>query len=412
MNVLILSQWYPPEPVELLEELGQALQASGHEVTVLTGLPNYPSGTLYPGYRFRLRQRETISGLPVVRVPLYPYHGPFPVGRALNYASFALSATLLSPLRLIRPDVALVYYPPPTIGLPAWSFRRLWDVPLVYQIQDMWPEALAATRMLNRPWCLGLVGSLATWVYAHADALCVTSPGFRENLVTKGVSPGKIHTIPNWVDTATYHPQPADTRLAERLGMAGRFNVMYAGNVGEAQGLHTVLEAARALRDLPRGQFVIVGDGVALPRLRRRAERQGLGNVRFLGRYPTHSMPALYALADVLLVHLVDAPSFRITIPHKIFAYMASGKPILAAVTGDAADLIRGAGAGIACPPGDAQALASAVRQFARMPAGRRGRMAQAGLRAVHRHYRREIVVARLESLLRSVVDSHRSVRG
>ena len=403
MRILILTQWYPPEPAMLLQELAQSLQVRGHQVTVLTGFPNYPHGQLYPGYSLRLRKQETLDGIPVVRVPLYPEHSGSGVRRALNYISFALSAAVCGPWGMARPDVIFVYHPPLTIGFPAYVLSRLWRVPFVYQIQDMWPETLAATGMLRNERLLGWIGRMAKWVYSKAAAILVISPGFCQNLVDKGVPPEKIHVISNWVDTETYHRAEPDPKFAQELGLAGRFNVMFAGNMGEAQGLETVIRAAKLLEDDPQIQFVMVGDGIALPRLQQLTEEQHLTNVSFLGRYPAQEMSHLYALADALLVHLKDDPLFRITIPHKILAYLASGKPILAAVSGDVSDLIISTGAGIGCAPENPQALAAAVRSLLSMPEGERRAMGERGILAARTRYSRTALVGEIEAVLQQV---------
>ncbi|HSN74443.1 MAG TPA: glycosyltransferase family 4 protein [Anaerolineae bacterium] len=404
MRVLILTQWYPPEPAMLLQELAQSLQDRGHEVTVLTGFPNYPAGQLYPGYSVRLRQRETLAGVPVVRVPLYPEHSQSGRRRALNYLSFALSSAAFGPWLVRRPDVLFVYHPPLTIGIPAFVLSRLWRVPFVYQIQDMWPETLSATGMFDNPRLLGWIGRFARWVYGKAHSILVISPGFRRNLLEKGVPPEKIHVVSNWVDPATYYRTQPDAQLAQTLGLAGRFNVMFAGNMGEAQGLETVIEAAKLLRDDPQIQFVLVGDGIALPRLQQLVEQHGLANVRFLGRYPAHEMPRLYALADALLVHLKDDPLFRITIPHKTLAYLGSGKPILAAVAGDVADLIDSIGAGVTCPPENPQALAAAVRALQSLSASERQAMGEKGADAAQARYSRDVMTGEIAAVLQQAM--------
>jgi len=402
MRVLLLTQWYQPEG-PLQEQMAHALQKMGHQVTVLTGFPNYPTGKLYPGYSLRPWRREVLAGVPVTRAPLYPDHSRSGLRRILNYVSFGAASSMVGPWLIGRPDVIFVYHPPLTIGWPAWLLSRLWHVPFVYQIQDMWPETLRATGMIDSERILSWVGHYAKWVYAKAAAICVISPGFRVNLIDKGVSPEKIHVISNWVDTEIYYPEQPDSALAEELGMVGRFNIMFAGNIGEAQGLETVLDAAELLRNDPQVQFVFVGDGIALPRLRQSAESRALNNVRFLGSYPPRAMPKLYSLADVLLVHLRDDPLFRITIPHKILSYMAVGKPILAAVAGDAADVVTEAGAGIACSPGDGQALASVVQRFHNMNEQERRKMGECGLAAVHKQYSRAVLVGEIEAVLRRV---------
>jgi len=400
MKILLLTQWYPPEPGVLLQELAQTLQAKSHDVMVLTGFPNYPSGNLYPGYRLRLYQREMLAGVPVIRVPLYLDHSLSSIKRVLNYISFAVSSSILGFWLAPRPDVIFVYHPPLTIGMSAWILSRLWRIQFVYQIQDMWPETLSATGMIKNPFLLSSVGRFARWIYAKASLILAISPGFKKNLIDKGVSSEKVRVISNWMEGGPTKGIAPDAKLAHGLGLANRFNILFAGNIGEAQGLETVLEAAKLLKGHPEVQFVFVGDGTALPRLEKKAVDQLITNVRFLGRFPHDAMPGLYALADVLLVHLKDDPLFRITIPHKILNYMASGKPILAALAGDGADLVIEAGAGISCPPGKPEALAGAVRNFLRMSADERKAMGDRGRQTVRIQFSREALIDKIEKTL------------
>jgi glycosyltransferase involved in cell wall biosynthesis len=408
MKILILTQWYLPEPALLIQELAQTLIAHGHQVTVLTGFPNYPSGQIYPGYQLRPLQKEIIAGVPVVRVPLYPEHSLSGFKRALNYLSFAASATVFGWDAVSKPEVMFVYHPPLTIGLPAYVLSRFWRIPFVYNIADMWPETLSATGMLKNAAALKTIGRFAKWVYEKAAVICVISPGFRENLIKKGVPADKIHVISNWVDPKAYYVAAPDLDLAEELGLSNRFNVMFAGNIGEAQGVETVLEAAKLLRDLKDVQFVLVGDGVALPGLKETAIDQGLNNVLFLGRYPQDRMPVLYALADVLLVHLKDDPLFRITIPHKTLTYLASGKPILAAVAGDTNKVVTEAGAGLGCPPGNPEALAEAVRKLYHLDRAELQRMGMNGRQAAKNLYSREHLIGKIEVVLQQAAGSSR----
>jgi len=257
--------------------------------------------------------------------------------------------------------------------------------------------------MVKSPRALAWVGRFARGVYARARALIVISPGFRQNLLEKGVAPEKIHVISNWVDQAVYRPEERDPGLSDALKLTGRFNVMFAGNMGEAQGLETVLEAAALLRDLDDVQFVLVGGGIAVPRLQEIVRERELTNVRFLGRFPIQQMPGLYALADALLIHLKDDPLFRITIPHKTFAYMASGKPVLAAMAGDAADIVSGAEAGLTCPPENAGALADTVRRLRGLSDAERRRMAQNGLDTIRDAYSRDLLAGQIEGLLKAI---------
>lgn len=400
MNISFLTQWYPPEPGLLQQELAQTLIEKGHSVTVLTGFPNFPSGKLYTGYRIKFVQKEMIAGVPIVRVPLYPEHSRSSIKRTFNYFSFALSCALFGWLHIPKPDVIFVYHPPITIGIPAYVLSRLLKIPFVYQVQDMWPETLGATGMLNNTCILTMIGRFAKWLYNKAAAICVISPGFYANLIKKGVPAHKIHVIPNWVDPEAYYVADPNPSWAEELGLKSRFNVMFAGIIGAAQGLEVVLDAATLLHNYKNIQFVLVGDGIALPRLKKVAIDKNLNNVLFLGRYPQERMPGLYALADVLFIHLKNDPLFSITIPHKTLTYMASGKPILAAVDGDAANVVTQAGAGITCTPSDPEALAEAVIKLYQFEKAELLRIGQNGRQAAKNIYSRERLVTKIEAVL------------
>ena len=404
MKILILTQWYPPEPQEFLSELAESLREFGHDVTVLTGFPNWPSGKLYPGYRIRLWQREHIRGIPIIRVPLYPDHSHSAFLRIINFLSFLMSAVVLGSWLIPRVDVIHVIHPPLTMGGAAWVLSRLHRIPFTYEIQDMWPETLRATGMLNNEQALALVGMFAKWVYRCTKIIRVISPGFKANLVNKGVHPDKIRVISNWVDTDFFRPFPPDFALAQQFGFNGVFNVVFTGTIGLAQGLETVLEAALLLRDLPEIQFVLIGDGADLEHLQGIATERQIANVRFLGRHPANLMPRFNALADVLFLHLRDDPLFRITIPHKIFTYLASGKAILGAVSGDAAEVISNAQAGVVCPPADPKALAEAVRMLYHLTPSERQTMGENGRRAAEELYGRAPLISQVEKMLKEAV--------
>ena len=408
MRLLFLSQWYPPEPEIKIHLLGKDLVARGHAVTAITGFPNYPSGKLYPGYRVRWRQWEQRDGVQILRLPLYPDHSRSRLKRVLNYLSFAASASVLGPALCGSADVMWVYHPPLTIGIPSWWIGLLRRVPFVYEIQDMWPETLAATGMLPSARVSTWLSRFAQFIYSRAAAITVISPGFKRNLVSKGVPADKIHVIPNWADEEIYHPVPRDEALAAEHGLAGRFNVIYGGNLGAGQALDNVLDAAERLRDLSQMQFVLIGDGVDTVRLQAEAQARGLENVRFIGRQPAEQMPHFFALADVLLVHLKRDPLFEITIPGKTISYLACGRPILSAVAGDAAEVVQRAGAGVACMPEDPVALSQAVRDLYIMPRAQREALGEAGRHTFLEHYTRRVLVPRYEALLLQVAQHNK----
>jgi glycosyltransferase involved in cell wall biosynthesis len=311
---------------------------------------------------------------------------------------------------LKRPDVIFAIQPP-TVCTPAWFFSRLWQVPFVYDLEDMWPETLFATGMVSNARLLAMVGKYCNWAYKRASGIRIISKGFHSNLLGKGVASDNIYLIPNWVNTEFYSPRVLDSDLARRLGLTGGTNILYAGTIGLAQGLDTVLDAAVLIMDLPEVQFVLAGDGVDLARLKMRAKSLGLENVKFLGRQPTKMMPALYALSSMLLVHLKDDPLFRITIPHKTLTYLASGKPVLAAMEGDVADVIREAGAGLTCHSGDPEALAETVRKFCNMPSAQREKMGENGRKFACDYFGKDHVIDQICQMLYDIVRSTKSKR-
>lgn len=379
MRVLLLTQWFDPEPAFKGLLFAKALRDAGHEVQVITGFPNYPGGKVYPGYRVRWRQHEVMDGIPVTRIALYPSHDGSAVGRVLNYLSFATSATLAGIFTRFKPDVAYVYHPPLTVGLAAsviCFFRR---IPFVYDIQDLWPDTLQATGMIGNRRLLDLVGWVARWVYRRATMIVTQSPGFVLRLIERGVAESKIRLIYNWCDEPALAKRAA-AGSGDLSPLKGRFNVIFAGNMGKAQALEAVLEAAVLVEQQASAvQFVFVGGGTEVEALRFKA--RGLRNVVFLPRMGVAEVGSVLDAADVLLVHLRDSPLFEITLPSKIQAYMFIGKPLLVAVRGDAADLVERAQAGVCATPEDPASIAAAVTRLAALPVEQRFAMGVSGRR-------------------------------
>jgi len=356
--------------------------AREHAVRSITAFPNYPLGRTYPGYKQRLWARDTVDDVPVVRLPIFPDHGRSAIRRALCYLSFAFTASVLGPFFMGKPDVIWAYQPPLTVGIPTLWLSLLRRCPFVYEVQDLWPETLASTGMMESKLVFRALHAFARLVYRRSAAIVVPSPGMKENLVAKGVPDSKVHIIPNWADEAVYRPVPPDLQLAATHGLSEKFNVIFAGNFGAAQGLETVLDAAERLSDCPDIQFVLIGDGLEKGKLMAQAADRGLNNVRFIGRQPAARMPLFFALADVLLVHLRRDPLFEIMIPAKTQSYLACGKPVLMAVVGDAAVLINEIGAGLTCRQEDPQDMAASIVRFRDMSPEERLRMGRNGRRA------------------------------
>ncbi len=403
MRIILLSQWYTPEPNSKTHQLAKELAEKKHQVTSLTGYPNYPQGKIYSGYKQKPWDLEEIDGIKVIRVPLYPDHSLSKIKRIFNYLSFAISASFLGPFLCGPADIMWVYHPPLTVGIPGWWIALLRKIPFVFEIQDIWPETLQATGFMPNQRVMSFISRLAHFIYKRAAAITVISPGYKRNLIKKGVAEEKIHVIPNWANEDIYYPVPRDNKLAEEHGLRDRFNIVFAGNMGAAQGLENVIEAANLLSDVPKVQFVFIGDGINQGSLRKMVQKRNIDNVRFLDRQPEMAMPNFFALADVLLVHLISDPLFDITIPSKTLAYMASGRPILGVISGDGAQVIREANAGLICNQEDPVALAKIIRQLYEMPSKQREKMGAAGRKEFLSKYSRKHLIEEYEALFHKI---------
>lgn len=400
----MLCQFFTPEPDFKGLPFAKELVRLGHEVEVLTGFPNYPGGKLYEGYKVSLLKREIIDGISVLRVPLYPSHDSSALKRIANYLSFAFSAAFIGTLLVKPADVMYVYHPPATVGFAASIISMVRRIPFVYDIQDLWPDTLAATGMLNNPSMLKLVDSICRYIYRQASKIVVLSPGFKEILISRGVPATKIEVIYNWCYEANTQQKEIATELDERLGLAGKFNIVFAGTMGKAQALDAVLDAAKLVcENQSRVQFVFVGGGIDVERLKQRSIDRGLSNVLFLPRVPMQEIGSVLKRADVLLVHLRDDPLFKITMPSKTQAYMAAGRPILMAVRGDAASLIEKAKAGLTCIPEDSQSIAAAVEQFYNMPRQELDEMGECGKRFYGAELSLAVGANKFESIFKSI---------
>lgn len=365
-RVLLLTQWFDPEPTFKGMVFARELVQQGFEVEVLTGFPNYPGGKVYPGYKIKLLQRESIDGVEVTRVPLYPNHDQSAIKRVLNYASFGASSLIYGLFMARRPDVIYAYHPPLTVGIAASLIRFFRRIPVVYDIQDMWPDTLRATGMVNNVRALNLVAAVCQWVYRRVDHVVVLSRGFKRLLVQRGVPDAKVDVIYNWADEAALAAPQG--QLPPNFPSPERFRIVFAGNMGKAQALDAVLDAAVLLQARnSRVYFVLLGGGVEVSRLKQRAAELQLRNVVFLPPVPMAEVGTLLHAADALLVHLRKDPLFEITIPSKTQAYMAVGKPLLIGVDGDAADLVVQSGGGVVAQSENSNALAEAADALASM---------------------------------------------
>jgi glycosyltransferase involved in cell wall biosynthesis len=359
MKILLLTQWFDPEPTFKGLLFAQALRDKGHEVEVLTGFPNYPGGKVYDGYKISFYQKEVLDGIIIHRAPLYPSHNSSALKRICNYISFMASSTIIGLIKTRNIDVIYSYHPPLTTSLSALLLGFFKRTPFVVDIQDLWPDTLAATGMINNKRVLSIVDNVCNFVYKRAAKIVVLSPGFRTRLLSKNVPENKVEVIYNWCN------EPALNNYEEcsvKLPDNDRLNLVFAGNLGLAQGLPAIIKAAKIVMDKSlEVNIVFLGDGVAKQDAIYQAKELMLDNVFFLPRVPMSQVGDILNKSDMLLVHLNDEELFRITIPSRTQANLAIGKPIIMGVSGDAAELVEKSGAGVTCMPNTSESLAHAI---------------------------------------------------
>lgn len=404
MRILIITQYFWPENFRI-NDLAQGLLTLGHDVTVLTGKPNYPTGRFFDGYGFWTRSSETYEGIPVIRVPLVARGNGRAVRLFMNFISFAFFASILGPFRCRGSfDVILVYEPSPvTVGLPGLAMKMAKRAPLLFWVQDLWPESLSATGAVTSQWVLDRVASLVTFIYKGCDRVLVQSRAFIERVRSLGVCPEQILYYPNSAEEL-YCPVPR-TDEGPFHSLPKGFRVMFAGNIGAAQSFDTILAAADTLRGYADIHWVILGDGRQFNWVKEEVARRGLSEtVHLLGRHPVESMPYWFAHADVMLVTLRQDPIFALTIPSKLQSYMACGRPILAALEGEGARILEEAQAGVVVPAENPTALAEATLRLFHMRVDEREAMGQNGRRYFLREFARDTLIARLDAVMKDIV--------
>jgi glycosyltransferase involved in cell wall biosynthesis len=404
MKVLIVSQYFWPENFRI-NDLAVGLMERGHEVVVLTGMPNYPGGKFFPGYGWFKKTPEEYRGVRILRVPLMPRGNGSGMRLALNYFSFALFASVLSPfLCRGKYDLIFVFEPSPiTVGLPALVLKKFKAIPILFWVQDLWPESLSATGAVRSPRILHLVEKIVRFIYQGCDRILVTSHAYFSSIQGFGIDSKNLLYFPQSVEEL-YKPVTVDPRTVEYALMPNGFRVLFAGNIGTAQSFETILDAAERLSAHPTIQWIIVGDGRMRAWVETEVQRRNLtGTVHLLGRHPVESMPRFFALADVLLVTLKKEPIFALTIPGKVQSYLACGKPIIAAMDGEGSRLVREAFAGLTCPAEDPEALADAVLEMFQMPLAQREEMGQCGTRYYAANFARDMLISKLEGWMLEV---------
>jgi glycosyltransferase involved in cell wall biosynthesis len=410
VRICLLCHYFAPEPgapqARLLESARTWVE-EGHDVTVLTGFPNHPTGTLGPGDRGRLFREEWIDGIRVLRSWLYATPNRGFVKKTLGHLSFMATAVLVGGARAERPDVVVVSSPTFFSVLSAYVLARLWRCPFVFEVRDLWPAIFTELGVLQNRRVIRALEALEMFLYRAAARVVTVTEGFRRVITERGIDPGKVVTITNGVDTGFF--RPATDRRAHRreIGVEGRFVVLYLGAHGISHALARILEVADRWRDVPEALFLFVGEGAEKAALVARAGEMGLGNVRFLPGVPKERVPIHYGAADVCLVPLRNVPLFTTFIPSKLFEILGCGVPVVASVAGESAEILGRSGGARIVPPEDVAGIDAALRELHADPS-LRARLGETGRRFVRRHYDRAALARRYLDLLRETTGGDR----
>lgn len=387
MKILYVSQYFPPEmgaPSARAAELADHWARAGHEVSVLTGFPNHPTGIVPPEWRGRLRHlayKDRFGNVDVFRTWLWPLPNRKAHERMRNYASFCLSAALRG-LTIPRPDVIIATSPQLLVGLSGFWLGSARRIPFVFEVRDLWPESLTAVGVGSEDSFLHqALSRVARLLYDRSDRVVVVTPAFQNRLTEHwGVPSKKISIVENGVETEMFSPSaPVTTNIRQQLGLEGKFVASYIGTIGNAHGLETVLDAAQQLEQNPKIAFLLIGEGAEKHRISAALRARQLTNVRVLDQQPRETIPAFILASDACLVLLKKADVFKTVIPSKMLEFMSCARPVILGVDGQARKILDEANAGIAIEPENSDDLVRAVNFLANDPSaatafGRKGR--------------------------------------
>jgi colanic acid biosynthesis glycosyl transferase WcaI len=404
VKILFLTHYFPPEvnaPANRTHEHARQWVRDGHDVTVITGVPNHPRGEVFPGYRNRLIQEERIDGIRVIRTWTYVTPNEGFLKRTLNYVLFSLAAVLAS-ARAERPDVVVATSPQFFVGIAGAVVARLRRRPFVLEVRDLWPDSIVQLGQLRNPRLIRFLEWIETRLYRSAGGIVVNTRAFVDHIAGRGIPRDRIELVYNGIDPAMFSPRPPDRELLARHGLEGRWLVAYIGTLGLAHGLTTMLEAAERLRDEREFVFLFIGDGADRAHLEADARRRGLDNVRFLGLLPRQEIPAWISSIDCLLVLLRDLPVFETVIPSKIFEFCAQERPVVLAARGEIRRLVQEAKAGFVVDPENAEQLAAMLRHVREHPDEAAAR-ARAGREWVEESFQRDCLARQMASFLERI---------
>ena len=400
MKVLLISQYFYPENFKI-NDLIFSLKKRGHEITVLTGKPNYSKTNFFEGYGWKSNDFEIINAIPVYRANLFSRRNGGAIRLFLNYISFAILA--LIKVRKIKGsfDAIFVYQTSPvTVGIPAIYAKKLFKAPIYFWVQDLWPESLTAAGGVNNKLVLGFFNSLTKWIYNHSKKILIQSDGFRKYVLNQGIPNDKIIFYPN--PTEDFYKPLQDVKEYQEFFQKEFFNIVFAGNIGEAQSFKTIIEAINNIKELPV-KLIVLGDGRYKETALSLIKEKGLqSHFNFLGSFPPTEMPKFFSHADALLVSLKKEKIFSLTIPAKIQSYLACGKPIIASVDGEGAKIVNDANCGVTSPAEHSLALSKKIKELMALDKSKRSEMGNNGRAYYEKEFDRNNLLEKLVFILKS----------
>jgi len=404
MKILIITQYFWPENFKI-NDLAESFQKNGHNITVLTGIPNYPEGRFYDGYGLFKPKKESYKNIKIIRSWLIPRGKGNSLRLFLNYFSYAFFASIASLVRLKSEyDVVFVFeVSPVTVGIPAVVLKKFRKIPIFFWVQDLWPESVYAASNLKKRYFEKWLTGLVKYIYNNCDKIFVSSRGFIKSITEKGVDLKKIEYIPVWAEDVFFEKYEAsEFQKFNSIIPSHSFNIVFTGNIGEAQDFESIINAVSYLRDYKDIKWHIIGDGRKREWLRNEIEaRNLLDNITLPGRYPLNLIPYFYSRADVLILALKDEYIFSLTVPAKLQTYMTSGKPIVAMINGEAANIINESASGFASNSGDHISFAENILKVYRMPEKERNLLGENAKIFYKNYFDKEKILDKIESLFR-----------
>ncbi len=403
MKILIITQYFWPENFKI-NDFALRMKDRGHEIVVLTGLPNYPGGKIFEGYGYWKKRKDDYNGIKVIRSLLVPRGKSGGFRLVINYFSFAFFASLTGIFKIKgKFDIIFVYEPSPiTIGIPSAIMRFIKKAPVCFWVQDLWPESVGIGK-ISSPLIYKFLRVLVKFVYDHSDILLISSSGFAESIKSFGIDDSKISFLPNWAEDY-FKPLNKNIFFEHDYIFSSGFNLLFAGNIGEAQDFKSIISAAEKLRTFKDIKFIIVGDGRRFEWLKEEIKKRRLyENFTLAGRFPAKQMPYFFSRADALLVSLKKNYIFSLTIPSKLQTYMACAKPILAMLDGEGAKIVQESGAGLTCTSGDYEKLAENILKIYNMSESERNIMSNKALDYYIKNFDVDILMDKIENLFHTL---------